>query len=153
MAPRRAVSSMARQRRESLMAKIRHVAISTEDPEKTAAWYKEVFGLVEVGKSPSGVYLSDGEINFAVLRIKSKDDPTKVELGVHHFGFMVEDPEATYRKLAEVGAQRLPDLPINNQYFEVKYEGPDGVSVDIGEHGWVGAAPLPEPAEPTTAHA
>ena len=57
------------------MAKIRHVAISTEDPEKTAAWYKEVFGLVEVGKSPNGVYLSDGEINFAVLRIKSKDDP------------------------------------------------------------------------------
>jgi catechol 2,3-dioxygenase-like lactoylglutathione lyase family enzyme len=55
------------------MAKIRHVAISTEDPEKTAAWYKEVFGLEEVGKSPNGVYLSDGEINFAVLRIKSKE--------------------------------------------------------------------------------
>ena len=84
------------------MAKIRHIAISTEDPEKVAAWYKEVFGLEEVGKSPSGVYLSDGEINFAVLRIKSKDDPTKA---------------------------------------------------DIGEHGWVGAAPLEPAAEPTTAHA
>ena len=135
------------------MAKIRHIAISTEDPEKVAAWYKEVFGLEEVGKSPSGVYLSDGEINFAVLRIKSKDDPTRADIGVHHFGFMVEDPQATYRKLAEMGAARLPDVPMGNQYFEVKYEGPDGVCIDIGEHGWVGAAPLEPAAEPTTAHA
>jgi catechol 2,3-dioxygenase-like lactoylglutathione lyase family enzyme len=134
------------------MAKIRHIAISTEDPEKVAAWYKEVFGLVEVGKSPSGVYLSDGEINFAVLRIKSKDDPSKVDIGVHHFGFLVEDPQATYQKLEEMGATRQGDVPLGNQYFEVKYTGPDGVCIDIGEHGWVGAAPLPE-TEASASHA
>jgi catechol 2,3-dioxygenase-like lactoylglutathione lyase family enzyme len=124
------------------MAKIRHVAISTEDPEKTAAWYKEVFGLVEVGKSPVGVYLSDGEINFAVLRIPDPDDPSRALCGVNHFGFMVEDPQATYRKLEEVGAPRLPDIPLANQYVEVRYAGPDGLSVDVSEHGWVGAKPL-----------
>jgi catechol 2,3-dioxygenase-like lactoylglutathione lyase family enzyme len=133
------------------VAKIRHIAISTEDPEKTAAWYKEVFGLEEVGRSPSGVYLSDGDINFAVLRIRSKEDPNKIELGVSHFGFVVEDPQATFEKLEANGATRLPDVAIGGQYFEVKYKGPDDVVVDVSEHGWVGAKGLESPAEPTTA--
>jgi methylmalonyl-CoA/ethylmalonyl-CoA epimerase len=133
------------------MAKIRHIAISTEDPEKTAAWYKEVFGLEEVGRSPSGVYLSDGDINFAVLRIRSKDDPNKVELGVSHFGFVVEDPAATHRKLEEMGATRLPDVPIGGQYFEVKFAGPDGVVMDVSEHGWVGAKGLESAEAPSAA--
>ena len=133
------------------MAKIRHIAISTEDPEKTAAWYKEVFGLEEVGRSPSGVYLSDGDINFAVLRIRSKDDPNKIELGLSHFGFVVEDPNVTFEKLEANGATRLPDVAIGGQYFEVKYRGPDDVVVDVSEHGWVGAKGLESTPEPTTA--
>ncbi|HUZ76109.1 MAG TPA: hypothetical protein VMV93_00855, partial [Chloroflexota bacterium] len=64
--------------------------------------------------------LSDGEINFAVLRIPSKDDPSKAEIGVHHFGFGVEDAQAMERKLAEMGNERLPDIPGNNQYFEIQ---------------------------------
>jgi catechol 2,3-dioxygenase-like lactoylglutathione lyase family enzyme len=130
-------------------AKIRHVAISTENPEEVAAWYKDVFELEEVGRSPSGgVYLSDGEINFAVLRLRSPDDPNQIVRGVNHFGFMVDDPDAFYARLEERGSRRLPQAPGNQQYFEVKYEGPDGQTVDISEHGWVGARPLDtEPAE------
>ena len=122
-------------------AKLRHVAISTDDPEATAAWYKEMFGLEEVGKSPAGVYLSDGTINFAVLRIKDEatGEPYR---GAHHFGFVVEDSDALYAKLQADGVKRLPDVAIGNQYFEVKWEGPDGVCVDVGEHGWVGAKNL-----------
>jgi catechol 2,3-dioxygenase-like lactoylglutathione lyase family enzyme len=134
-------------------AKLRHVAISTEDPEKTAAWYQDIFGLVEVGRSPTGgIYLSDGDINFAVLRIRSKEDPSKIERGVSHFGFVVEDAQATYRKLDQLGARRLPDVALGNQYFEVKYLGPDDVTVDVGEHGWVGAKGL-EPASEGPARA
>ena len=32
------------------MAKIKHIAISTQDVEATARFYKDVFGLQEVGK-------------------------------------------------------------------------------------------------------
>jgi catechol 2,3-dioxygenase-like lactoylglutathione lyase family enzyme len=129
-------------------AKLRHVAVSTEDPVKTAAWYQEIFGLLQVGQSPSGgIYLSDGDINFAVLRIPSKDDPTRIERGVSHFGFVVEDPPAAARQLAAMGVPRLPDVPLNNQYFEAKYLGPDDVTVDIGEHGWVGARGLEAASE------
>ena len=131
------------------MAKFRHIAISTEDPEKTAAWYKEVFGLVEVGRTGhGGYYLTDGDINFAILRIPSKDDPTKAQVGVSHFGFMVEDPEETCRKLEETGAKRLADLPVTNQFFEMKFVAPDGLGFDISIHGWPGTKPV----ESATAH-
>jgi catechol 2,3-dioxygenase-like lactoylglutathione lyase family enzyme len=132
-------------------AKIRHVAISTEDPRKTADWYIKVFGLEEVGTNGrEGIYLSDGEINFAVLRIVDRKTG-KVETGVHHFGFGVDDADAYYRKMAEVGAERQPDIATSAQYFESKFTGPDGQTVDISEHGWLGAAPV-EKTEPAGAH-
>ena len=124
------------------MAKFRHIAIFTEDPESVAAWYKDVFGLEEVGTNGNGgVYLSDGEVNFAVLRSRNGNN------GVSHFGFMVEDPEATYKKLAELGSERLPSVAVAGQYFEVKYRAPDGISFDISEHGWPGAKPVTALAE------
>jgi len=122
-------------------AKIRHIAISTEDPEKTAAWYVAAFGLKEVGRSPGGVYLSDGDINFAVLRIKDRETG-EVVTGLSHFGFGVDDAEAFYGRLEAQGAQRQPSVAISNQYFETKFTVPDGVTVDISEHGWVGAKPV-----------
>jgi len=32
------------------MAKIKHIGVATQDPEKTAQFYKEVFGLREIAK-------------------------------------------------------------------------------------------------------
>jgi catechol 2,3-dioxygenase-like lactoylglutathione lyase family enzyme len=37
-----------------MMAKIKHIAIRTPDPEKTAAFYKQVFGLEEVVRARAG---------------------------------------------------------------------------------------------------
>jgi catechol-2,3-dioxygenase len=33
--------------------KIRHIAISTENPEETAAWYRDVFGLEPEAAEPA----------------------------------------------------------------------------------------------------
>jgi catechol 2,3-dioxygenase-like lactoylglutathione lyase family enzyme len=131
-------------------AKIRHVAISTENPRQTADWYKEVFGLEEVGTNgKDGIYLSDGEINFAVLRIVDRETG-KVQTGVHHFGFGVDDADVYYKKMAEVHAERQPDIATHGQYFESKFTGPDNQTVDISEHGWLGSAKV-EKAEPAAA--
>jgi catechol 2,3-dioxygenase-like lactoylglutathione lyase family enzyme len=50
------------------MAKLRHIAVHTPDPEKTAEFYKRVFDMKEVGAhrftDRQGVYLSDGTINM-----------------------------------------------------------------------------------------
>ena len=58
------------------MAKIKHIALATQEPHETARFYREVFGLKVVGKvdndNSEGYYLSDGSINIAVLRYKNE---------------------------------------------------------------------------------
>src|SRR5207244_1918604 len=63
-------------------------------------------------------------------------------IGFSHFGFMVEDPEATYRKLEEAGVERLPDRAMANQFFESRFVAPDGITFEISEDGWPGTAPV-----------
>jgi len=134
------------------MAKLRHIALHTPDPEKTAEFYKRVFDMVEVGRTDSplakGIYLSDGTINMAVLRFKTveaadRQDGLGPVFGLHHFGFWIDDAEETRRRLAESGAEYRFGRPeaATTGFFEEKYKGPDAVMIDITEHGWVGAQP------------
>ncbi len=136
------------------MAKIKHIALSTRDPEKTAAFYKETLGLQEVGKVDSplaeGYYLTDGSINVAILKFKSDEAADKPEgvnwVGLHHFGFKVEDLEETTARLEAAHADKRPQVNMampqstSHRNFEVKYRGPDGVIFDISSTGWVGTS-------------
>ena len=142
------------------MAKIKHIAISTQDVEGTARFYIDVFGLKEVGKvdSPgaSGYYLSDGDLNLAILNFKN-DTVAGVERGkgfngIHHIGFQVESLDEITSRLASAGSAPRDDVnqalgvgqgPRHGGNVEVKYSGPDGVMVDVSETGWVGTSPLP----------
>ena len=138
--------------------KLRHIAISTKDPEKTAAFYKDVFGFEEVGRTDTplakGIYLSDGDLNMAILTFRTDQLGRGLDyVGIHHFGIHVADAEETYAKLAEAGAPQKNERPTEpTSFFEVKFIGPDGVVFDVAEHGWVGARPLDEPAPARTAH-
>ncbi len=136
------------------MAKIKHIALSTQDPEKTAAFYKETLGLQEVGKVNSpladGYYLTDGSINVAILKFKSDaavDRPEGVNfVGLHHFGFQVENLEETCARLEAAHADKRPQVNTamspgtQHRNFEMKYKGPDGVIFDISHTGWVGTS-------------
>jgi predicted enzyme related to lactoylglutathione lyase len=131
------------------MAKIKHIALSVQDPEKTAKFYEEVFGLTRVGTTESvlasGVYLSDGEINIALLNYKTDDMSGmaaaggKDFVGTHHFGFQVDDAEAIKDKISAHGGQFFMDLPAlkDTLYYEEKYRDPEGVIFDVSQHGWV----------------
>lgn len=129
------------------MAKLRHIALSVPDPEKAAAFYEQVFGLKRVGRTESvlasGVYLSDGTINIALLKYKTDEMAGMKEgkdfIGTHHFGFQVEDAEATKKKIAEHGGAFFMDLPAlkDTLYYEEKYRDPNGVIFDISQNGWV----------------
>lgn len=134
------------------MAKLRHIALHTPDPEGTAEFYKRVFDLVEVGRTDSplakGVYLSDGTINIAVLRFKTPEAADRHDgLGpvfvLHHFGFWVENIDETRLRLKHAGADYRESRPetATTSFFEEKYQGPDGVMLDITAHGWAGAEP------------
>jgi glyoxylase I family protein len=136
------------------MAKIKHIALTTQDPDATAKFYMDVFGMKEVGKidnpNTRGYFLTDGDLNLAILKFKN-DAVAGVErgkdwTGIHHFGFQVESLESIAGKLAAVGAQPRDDINAAlgvggaGRYanVEVKYTGPDGVTVDVSETGWVG---------------
>jgi catechol 2,3-dioxygenase-like lactoylglutathione lyase family enzyme len=137
------------------MAKIRHIALSTQDPEKTAKFYVDVFGLKQIGRidhpAVGGFFLTDGDLNIAILKFKN-DAAAGAEFGkdyagLHHFGFQVESLEDIAERLAAAGSARRDDvndaLAIGRGQrtanVEVKYTGPDGVMVDVSETGWVGA--------------
>ena len=135
------------------MPKLKHIALSTQDPEKTARFYIDVFGMKEIGKiddpGTRGVFLSDGDLNLAILNFKNDvaagAERGRAYSGIHHIGFQVEGLEAIAAKLAEAGAPRRDDinqaLGVGHGRYanvEVKYSGPDGVMLDVSETGWVG---------------
>src|SRR5262249_24745842 len=144
---------------EATMAKIKHIAISSQDPDATAKSYVHVFGIKQVGRidnpNTTGYYLTDGDINLAILKFKN-DKVAGVERGkgwsgIHHFGFQEDDLDDTTERLAAANAPRRDDInealgaaghhdapakPYGN--VEVKYTGPDGVTGDVSETGWVG---------------
>lgn len=130
------------------MAKIRHIAIATPNPEETAKFYREQFEMKEVGRTDSklaeGIYLSDGTINLAVLNFKTDQLGKGMDyVGVHHFGFVVDDVDATSRRLEESGAPRFEQNQGSpTSFFEVKHRGPDGTVFDISGHPWAGSQGL-----------
>ncbi len=141
------------------MAQIKHIAIATQDAEKTAKFYQEVFGLRQVAKLDSdtakGFFLSDGNINLAILDFQNDQvagaERGKNYSGIHHFGFEVESLEEIAEKMKAANAEPREDI---NQALhvgmgsghsgnvEVKYGGPDGVIIDVSQTGWVGTRGL-----------
>jgi catechol 2,3-dioxygenase-like lactoylglutathione lyase family enzyme len=116
------------------MAKIRHIALYSEEPEKEAEFYTRAFDLKRVRKSPAGsVFLSDGYINLALL--KSKVGGPKS--GIHHFGFEVESVPGAVERLRAIREDiRIVEPEANVTFAEYKSEDPDGNPFDISEKGW-----------------
>ena len=137
------------------MAQIKHIAIATQDAEKTAKFYIEVFGLKEVAKldSPNakGYYLSDGNINLAILDFQNDQvagpEYGQTYSGIHHIGFEVENLEEIAEKLAKANSKPREDINqalgvgmpgARHENVEVKYSGPNGEIIDVSQTGWVG---------------
>jgi catechol 2,3-dioxygenase-like lactoylglutathione lyase family enzyme len=129
------------------MARIKHIAIRTHDVEKTASFYREAFGLTQVGVGQSGVYLTDGYLNIAVLKLRPGLEGEPLKLGVDHVGFQVDDVEATLANIQRLGGKALTRGVESHErsaaeaqsYFEVKCLGPDEQVIDVSSAGWVGA--------------
>src|SRR5712692_6061571 len=136
------------------MAKIKHIALTTHDLEKVASFYKDVFGMAEVGRGGSThIYLSDGDLNLTIRACKKSDDPDVGEQGedcsgMHHIGFVVDNVRECAARMEAAGATRLTSFAAAGRrsqsgrgqrpsHAEVKLCGPDGVINDISACGWV----------------
>ena len=132
------------------MPRIKHIALTTKDPGKTADFYKEAFGLQEIRRAPNGaVFLTDGYINLAILNWKTEKSADVGAngpnySGIHHFGFEVEDLDEAAGNIERARGERLEekaglDMEMaagGHRNFEMKWAGPDGVVIDISRTGW-----------------
>lgn len=145
------------------MAKIRHIALASDHPGKAAEIFKEAFGFRELGRfgldpnkpdeapRPSGVFLTDGTINFAILKFQKANLGGLPEdfVGIHHFGVVVDDMDASRAKLEALGVPCVVDydaIPPTG-HKEIKFRGPDGVIFDITDVFWNGTAEAQTKAE------
>jgi catechol-2,3-dioxygenase len=133
---------------------IRHIAIRTEDTERLATFYKEVFGMKELQRSSragGSLFLTDGYFNVALLENGEQNSRN----GLYHFGFQVDSQAEIEHKIQEVGLSRPPmPRPSNRPYAETRASDPDGNYFDISERGFQVAQGTPrgqetdQPSEP-----
>ena len=141
------------------MAQIKHIAIATQDAAKTAKFYVDVFGLRQIavldGENAKGFYLSDGNINLAILDFQNDQvagaERGKDYSGIHHIGFEVENLEEIAKRMEAANSEPRDDINQalhismggpNTGNVEFKYSGPDGVIIDVSETAWVGTRGL-----------
>lgn len=122
------------------MAKLRHLAILVPDPEASATFFERAFGMTRAGTARRGIYMSDGVMNVALLRV----DPAKELVGLFHFGMWVDDLDAAEAQVQAAGATYLKGRPESpNSFYEAKYRNPDGIVFDMTHSGWAGAVKDP----------
>jgi len=130
------------------MNRIRHIAITAEDPFATAEVFKKALGLEEIGRGDSElareVYLTDGYINLAIVcwkRTKETPNPYPDGYGLDHFGVQVDDLDRAEARARDAGATSQPPPPVDlsrlggRLFFEKKLELA-GVKFDLSGHGW-----------------
>ena len=128
-----------------MAARIRHIALSVKDIDATAEFYEKAFGLKRSPKSegPTAyrIYMSDGEINLALLQYKSEvgsglKNPGEF-VGIHHFGFQCDDLEKQQKQIEKAGGKFFFDLgDPDDDDFERKFRDPNGIIFDINWKGW-----------------
>lgn len=134
-----------------MVAKLRHIAVATDDPDATAQFYMDAFEFEWVRRAHGdygyGHILTDGTINMAVLRFTDPEalgvekEPSFV--GLHHIGMEVDDIDAAIARVKAAGGVERTDmneaLGITNPEVvrgELKFEGPSGVIFDLGRPGF-----------------
>ena len=126
-----------------MAARLRHIALCVKDIEETAKFYEKAFGLkrteIKEGKTAFNCYMSDGEVNLALLQYKSEigSGVAPGYVGIHHFGFQCDDLPAQQKQIEKAGGKFFFDLgDPDDDDFERKFRDPNGIIFDINWKGW-----------------
>jgi catechol 2,3-dioxygenase-like lactoylglutathione lyase family enzyme len=129
---------------EEPVVTLRHLAVTTADPDATAQFYVDAFDLTRVSSFRAtwgrGHVLTDGTISLSVLEYFEpaaagwRDE--RAVLGLHHIGFEVDDIDASARRVHIGGGASRADiadaLGMTRDGAVREFEGPDGVVFDLG---------------------
>lgn len=112
------------------MARIRHIAIFSDDPERLAEFYVDVFGMEVKGGSDNGgsVWMTDGYMDIALLKRTNELSPE----GMHHFGITIDasEKQGVYHRLKAHDAWVMKPPP-GRPYVEDACKDADGNKFDI----------------------
>jgi len=118
-----------------MATRLRHIAIIVPDPEASAKFFEQAFGLKRAGEARRGIYMSDGVVNVALLKQEGNE-----KVGLYHFGMWVDDLDDAEKKVVNAGGTYLDGRPTSNKsYYEAKYKDPLGIVFDLTHTGWIGA--------------
>jgi len=128
------------------MAGIGALVIRTEDPEKLANFYINVFGFKDLhrGSHPGHpgrktVHLTDGYFELAILDNTEQQSPN----GLYHFGIQVDNMEETLERVRKHAPEkRIKKRPDGTPFAETRVADPDGNFMDISVHGFIEYKPL-----------
>lgn len=124
------------------MAKLRHIALIVEDPEASARFFAEAFGMKRTGEARCGCHMSDGIMTVALLQ-KEYDHE---QIGIDHFGMWVDDLGEASAQVLAAGAESMGSHPPGDQaFYEAKFRSPDGIVFDLSHTGWPGANKSTDP--------
>jgi len=129
------------------VAKLRHLAIATDDPDATAQFYVDSFDFSRVSKVDAawgfGHVLTDGSISLSILKYLDNRaagaERGAAFVGLHHIGFEVDDVAQFADRVEAAGGSARRDisdaLGIPRDASIKEYEGVDGVVFDLGGPG------------------
>ncbi|WP_275559126.1 VOC family protein [Streptomyces sp. 5-6(2022)] len=131
------------------MSRIRHLAISTQDPDKMRHFFETAFGFETLRAHDSeraeGFMMSDGAINVAVLKFHTDQLGKGMDyVGLHHFGVQVEDADACVDRVLELGSEvfvdemELSPLQDGRAKRPDKFRGVEGLVFDVADQPWPG---------------
>jgi glyoxylase I family protein len=122
-------------------SKVSHISFSVRDAEASAAWWREVFGLVDLdrahGEGWEGILLLHPG-TATILEFQQHDanageafDPART--GFDHMGFKVEDPSHLDEWQAHFERKGVTHTPVvHREYGSVlTFKDPDGIQFEM----------------------
>ena len=120
-----------------------HIHFYCGDIEKTAAYFRDVFGARELSreKRPNSV-LVRMDIQGAIIALMAvppesdQFDTGKGKRGLDHIGFKVKNLRAALDELKAKGVRITQDLTVLPSGLKMAFvEGPDGIRIELLERG------------------
>ena len=118
-----------------------HIHIRSRDPEKTAAYYEDMFDAqiirtMQEGKPRIDMKIGGQDVFIAPVAANSKVNPPPVTpyQGLDHFGLRVTDIDKVVADLKAKGAEFTMELNEPRPGIKICFiRGPEGVSIEVLE--------------------
>src|SRR5207302_8350195 len=96
------------------------------------------FGMEEFNRTALGsIYMTDGYFTVGLLDRASAPGEDDHEVGVHHYGFQIDDVMEVERNLEDFDPSlRIERRPADDPYAQYRLRDTEGIVVDLSEGGY-----------------